>query len=62
MFSEKQTQIGQTSLNLREPRWTLTTKICKTFELSARDPRWQQAASVPAGQKTTQVIISVRPA
>lgn len=39
MFSEKQTQIGQTSLNLQELRWTLTTKISKGFELLARVPR-----------------------
>lgn len=41
MFSEKQTQIGQTFLNFREPRWTLTTKISRSFELAG------QGAPVP---------------
>lgn len=36
MFSEKRTQIGQTSLNLREPRWTLRTKVSRSFELSGQ--------------------------
>lgn len=34
MFSEKQTQIGQASLNLQELRWTLTTKVSRSFELT----------------------------
>lgn len=46
MCSEKQTQIGRASLNLWEPRWTLTTKISKSFELSAKVPGGSQPASV----------------
>lgn len=38
MCSEKQTQIGQASVNLWEPRWTLTTKTSRSFELSAVVP------------------------
>lgn len=60
MCSEKQTQIGQPSLNLWEPRWTLTTKISKSFELSAKVPRGQPAGALSAGQRTTQAAVSVR--
>lgn len=60
-LSEKQTQIGQISLNLWEPRWTLTTKISKSFALSAKVPGGQPAASVPMRQRTTQAVTSVRP-